>query len=80
MHTYMYGQVIQPPAGISASSVSADTFTDMILSPSSSVISFDDLTIYRIGAGPPHAFHLELLHPHHLLPSQRLWPLQTRSP
>ncbi|PBK92963.1 hypothetical protein ARMGADRAFT_1012667 [Armillaria gallica] len=50
MHTYMYGQVIQPPAGISASSVSADTFTDMILSPSSSVINFDDLTIYRIGA------------------------------
>ncbi|KAG7448081.1 uncharacterized protein BT62DRAFT_930162 [Guyanagaster necrorhizus] len=50
MHTYMYGQVIQPPAGIPASSVSADTFTDIILSPSSSVISFDDLTIYRIGA------------------------------
>ncbi|KAK0211107.1 Pre-mRNA cleavage complex II protein Clp1-domain-containing protein [Desarmillaria ectypa] len=50
MHTYMYGQVIQPPAGIPASSVNADTFTDVILSPSSSVINFDDLIIYRIGA------------------------------
>ncbi|KAF8919363.1 hypothetical protein CPB85DRAFT_1373536 [Mucidula mucida] len=51
LHTYMYGQVIKPPAGISPSAVNNDTFSDIVLSPSSTVIGFDDLTIYRIGAG-----------------------------
>jgi polyribonucleotide 5'-hydroxyl-kinase len=45
----MYGQVIEAPAGISSATLGGETMTDLVLSPSSAVISFDDLTIYRIG-------------------------------
>jgi hypothetical protein len=51
LHTYMYGQIIEPPQGITSATLGGETLTDLVLSPSSSVISFDDLKIYRIGAG-----------------------------
>lgn len=51
LHTYMYGQVIPPPPGISSASLGGETLSDLVLSPSSTVINFDDLSIFRIGAG-----------------------------
>ncbi|KAK7037986.1 mRNA cleavage and polyadenylation factor CLP1 [Favolaschia claudopus] len=50
LHSYFYGQVIPPPAGISAASLGGETLSDLVLSPSSTVINFDDLSIFRIGA------------------------------
>jgi polyribonucleotide 5'-hydroxyl-kinase len=47
----MYGQIIEPPPGITSATLGGETLTDLVLSPSSSVINFDDLKIYRIGAG-----------------------------
>lgn len=51
LRTYMYGQVIEAPPGISSATLGGETMTDLVLSPSSVVIGFDDLTIYRIGEG-----------------------------
>lgn len=51
LHTYMYGQVIHPPAGITNGSFGGENLTDLVLSPSSTVINFSDLNIYRIGSG-----------------------------
>lgn len=50
-HAYMYGETIPPPPGIKSATQGGETLTDLILSPSSTVINFSDLTIYRIGAG-----------------------------
>lgn len=50
LHTYMYGQVIQAPPGISNATLGGESLTDLVLSPSSSVIKFEDLSIFRIGA------------------------------
>ncbi|KAJ7744947.1 Pre-mRNA cleavage complex II protein Clp1-domain-containing protein [Mycena maculata] len=50
LHTYMYGQIIPPPAGISSASLGGETLSDLVLAPSSTVINFDDLSIFRIGA------------------------------
>ncbi|KAJ7157002.1 Pre-mRNA cleavage complex II protein Clp1-domain-containing protein [Mycena crocata] len=50
LHTYMYGQIIPPPAGISSASLGGETLSDLVLSPSSTIINFDDLSIFRIGA------------------------------
>jgi len=50
LHTYMYGQIIPAPPGISSASLGGETLSDIVLSPSSTVISFDDLSIFRIGA------------------------------
>ena len=47
----MYGQVIQPPAGITNGTLGGESLTDFVLSPSSTVINFGDLQIYRIGSG-----------------------------
>ena len=47
----MYGQVIDAPAGISAATLGGETMTDLVLSPSSTVVGFDELKIYRIGEG-----------------------------
>lgn len=51
LHTYMYGQKIDPPPGITSAIVGGEAVADLVLSPSSCVIKFGDLTIYRIGAG-----------------------------
>ncbi len=48
IHTYMYGQVIAPPRGLSASVIGEADF-DGHLAPSSSVIPFSELTLLRIG-------------------------------
>ncbi|KAH7910636.1 Pre-mRNA cleavage complex II protein Clp1-domain-containing protein [Hygrophoropsis aurantiaca] len=50
LHTYMYGQKIEQPPGISSAILGGEAVTDVVLSPSSSIINFNDLTIYRIGA------------------------------
>ncbi len=48
----MYGQKIDTtPGEIPASTFAGEDFSDLALSPSSTVIGFDDLTIYRIGGG-----------------------------
>jgi polyribonucleotide 5'-hydroxyl-kinase len=47
----MYGQTIEAPPGISAATLGGEALTDLVLSPSSTVVSFDDVSIYRIGEG-----------------------------
>ncbi|THH10484.1 hypothetical protein EW146_g8362 [Bondarzewia mesenterica] len=52
LHHYMYGPPLTPPPGLPPSthaSAGGETALDMHLAPSSSVIGFDELTIYRIG-------------------------------
>ncbi|KAF5386906.1 hypothetical protein D9615_001595 [Tricholomella constricta] len=50
LHTYMYGQIIPAPPGITQATVGGEALTELTLAPSSTVISFDDLSIFRIGA------------------------------
>ncbi|CAA7271464.1 unnamed protein product [Cyclocybe aegerita] len=50
LHSYMYGQVIKPPSGITNGSLGGESLSDLVLSPSSTVINFGDLQIYRIGS------------------------------
>lgn len=50
LHTYMYGQKIDPPPGITSAIVGGEAVADLVLSPSSCVVKFGDLAIYRIGA------------------------------
>ncbi|KAJ7343155.1 Pre-mRNA cleavage complex II protein Clp1-domain-containing protein [Mycena albidolilacea] len=50
LHSYFYGQIIPPPAGISSALLGGETLSDLVLSPSSTVINFGDLSIFRIGA------------------------------
>jgi polyribonucleotide 5'-hydroxyl-kinase len=54
LHAYMYGQVIRPPPGITNASFGGENLADLVLSPSSTVINFTDLQIYRIGSGALH--------------------------
>lgn len=61
MHTYMYGQVIKPPLGITNGTLGGENLTDLILSPSSTVVNFGDLQIYRIGSGMLHQYLTILL-------------------
>lgn len=77
LHTYMYGQIIPPPAGISSASLGGETLSDLVLSPSSTVINFDDLSIFRIGAGErfPAPVYLILIYR-----AQKRWPPRPRSP
>jgi polyribonucleotide 5'-hydroxyl-kinase len=51
LHTYMYGQVFDLPAGILPNALGArgDSGLDLQLSPSSTVVGFDDMKIFRIG-------------------------------
>lgn len=51
LHTYMYGQVLEPPPGVTSATIGGEAPSDFILSPSSTVCKFEDLMIYRIGAG-----------------------------
>jgi len=49
LHVYMYGQTIDPPPGVPSAVVGGEAATELILSPSSTIIKFGDLTIYRVG-------------------------------
>ncbi|KAF8447839.1 hypothetical protein L210DRAFT_3715673 [Boletus edulis BED1] len=49
LHAYMYGQKIDPPPGVSSGLVGGEAATELILSPSSTIINLGDLTIYRVG-------------------------------
>ncbi|TFK30170.1 cleavage/polyadenylation factor ia subunit Clp1p [Coprinopsis marcescibilis] len=49
LHTYMYGHAVQPPAGVTGGTLGGETLSDLVLSPSSTVIKFGDLSIYQIG-------------------------------
>ncbi|KAF8350494.1 Pre-mRNA cleavage complex II protein Clp1-domain-containing protein [Amanita rubescens] len=50
LHAYMYGHVIPTPAGVSNGTVGGEALSDLALAPSSTVINFSDLSMYRIGA------------------------------
>ncbi|KAF7311476.1 mRNA cleavage and polyadenylation factor CLP1 [Mycena kentingensis (nom. inval.)] len=51
LHTYFYGQVIPPPPGLPAAAlIGSETLSTSVLAPSSTIINFDDLAIFRIGA------------------------------
>lgn len=61
LHSYMYGQNLEPPPGVPSATVGGEALTDLILSPSSTVIGLNELTIYRIGEG--QTFYLfDLVH------------------
>lgn len=53
LHNYMYGQRIDVPPGCDSSEPNVlfqnEPTTDLTLSPSSTVVPFDDISIYRIG-------------------------------
>ncbi|KAI6127761.1 Pre-mRNA cleavage complex II protein Clp1-domain-containing protein [Pisolithus croceorrhizus] len=49
IHAYMYGQKIDPPPGITSAIVAGEAAADLVLAPSSSIVKFGDITIYRIG-------------------------------
>lgn len=51
LQAYMYGETLPFPPGIKAATQGGETLTDFTLAPSSTVINFSDLSIYRIGAG-----------------------------
>ncbi|KAH8106888.1 Pre-mRNA cleavage complex II protein Clp1-domain-containing protein [Cristinia sonorae] len=58
MHSYMYGERVNPPLGLPSLAdaspltgyiIGGEQSTDLTLAPLSSVINFDDLSIWRIG-------------------------------
>jgi len=51
IHAYMYGQTIPQPPGVKDGSFGGENVSDFVLSPSSMVVNFGDLQIYRIGSG-----------------------------
>src|SRR5229473_3204087 len=53
LHTYFYGQTITPPPGLSNTAI-GDADFDVHLAPSSSVISFGELSFLRIGESKPN--------------------------
>ncbi|KAG6820636.1 Cleavage polyadenylation factor subunit clp1 [Arthromyces matolae] len=50
LHTYMYGQILTPPEGVTSAVAGGEALSELALAPSSTVIKFDDLTIFRVGA------------------------------
>ena len=63
MHSYMYGERITPPVGMPPLSatqtlvrylIGGEQSNDMALAPSSSVMSFGELSLWRIGEGQDH--------------------------
>jgi hypothetical protein len=56
LYAYMYGETIKPPPGVTSYLLGRELATDLTLAPATATVSFDDITIYRIGEGP-------LLHP-----------------
>ncbi|TFK54718.1 cleavage/polyadenylation factor ia subunit Clp1p [Heliocybe sulcata] len=49
LHTYMYGLRIEPPPGVTDATLGGEPITDLALAPASLQLSFDDLSIFRIG-------------------------------
>ncbi|KAG2020161.1 cleavage/polyadenylation factor ia subunit Clp1p [Coprinopsis cinerea AmutBmut pab1-1] len=49
LQTYMYGHPVQPPVGVTGGTLGGETPSHLVLSPSSTVMKFGDLSIYRIG-------------------------------
>lgn len=55
LRTYFYGTPLYIPPGMKESELGGEAATiDMVLAPHSSIISFDDLIIYRLGGGTVH--------------------------
>lgn len=50
-HAYMYGEIVPPPAGVTSYLLGNEVFTEQGLSPTSSIVPFGELSIYRIGEG-----------------------------
>ncbi|KAG6860579.1 Cleavage polyadenylation factor subunit clp1 [Termitomyces sp. Mi166 len=77
LHAYMYGQILTPPSGVTSAVAGGETLSELLLAPSSTVINFDDLTIFRVGAGKnismsvpaaDETFHAETMAPSSALP------------
>lgn len=51
LHSYLYGQSLPLPPGVSSVALGGEALEELSLSPHSLVIEFSDLTIYRIGEG-----------------------------
>lgn len=51
LHSYMYGEILSPPPGIVNYITGGEMTTDIPLAPSSTVLPFGDLTVFRIGEG-----------------------------
>ncbi|KAF8463804.1 Pre-mRNA cleavage complex II protein Clp1-domain-containing protein [Gautieria morchelliformis] len=49
LHSYLYGQSLPLPPGVSSATLGGEALEELSLSPHSLVIEFSDLTIYRIG-------------------------------
>ncbi|KAH7107704.1 Pre-mRNA cleavage complex II protein Clp1-domain-containing protein [Auriculariales sp. MPI-PUGE-AT-0066] len=49
LRAYMYGIQLEPPADIPVDKLGGDLIYDLSLSPHSSVVSFGDISIYRVG-------------------------------
>ncbi|KAF8590063.1 Clp1-domain-containing protein [Ramaria rubella] len=49
LHSYLYGQSLSLPPGVSTATLGGEALEELSLSPHSLVIDFTDLTIYRIG-------------------------------
>lgn len=58
IRTYMYGTNIRPPLGIPTDSISVagEPNNDLILSPASTTVNLDELSIFRIGTGECQIF------------------------
>ena len=72
MHSYMYGERVDPPAGLPSLAnaspltgylIGGEQSMDLTLAPLSSIITFSDLSIWRIGEGmgPDASMRLTLL-------------------
>lgn len=51
LHAYMYGEILAPPPGITTFLAGGETTVDAPLAPASTILSFGDLSIMRIGEG-----------------------------
>ncbi|KAH6918292.1 cleavage/polyadenylation factor ia subunit Clp1p [Coprinopsis sp. MPI-PUGE-AT-0042] len=49
LHSYMYGHPVQPPQGVAGATLGGENPAHLILSPSSTMIKFGDISIHRIG-------------------------------
>lgn len=58
LYTYFYGHIIKPPTGVANGTLGGENLGDLVLSPSSTMVNFGDLSIYRIGSGKEQRFSL----------------------